>query len=116
MKLFIDDERPAPSRWILAQDSTTAIELLDLVADAGYQLEAVSLDFDLDGEDIIPVVEAMRDFDLWPREVYIHTANEDGEDLLRKTIGALKPGLIRGYGCNYWGTGPDSVIRNEVNP
>jgi len=120
MKLFIDDERPAPRGWILATDCRDAIEVMQTCAAAGAQLEAVSLDHDLgcSGETILPVLEAMRDCNWWPRELYIHTANEDAEEDMLAFIRANMPNsddvALRGYGCNFWGTGSDSQVQNWV--
>ncbi|WP_052062020.1 cyclic-phosphate processing receiver domain-containing protein [Rhodococcoides fascians] len=111
--LFVDDERPAPDGWALAVDVDDAklviagqILLRDPVA-------ALSLDHDLGYSDtIMPLLIWMRDNEFWPKELYIHTANEDGEEAMLGFIRANAPaGVLRGYGCNFWGTGPDTVIR-----
>lgn len=118
MKLFIDDERRAPRGWLLATDCSDAIELMRTCAAAGVVLEAVSLDHDLgcSGETIMPVLEAMRDYNWWPWNLYIHTANEDAEEVMLAFVRANMPEdvALRGYGCNFWGTGSDSQIQNWV--
>ena len=114
MKLFIDDERSAPRGWILVTDCQSAIEVMRMCARADMRLEAVSLDHDLGctGETILPVLEAMRDYNWWPRELYIHTANEDAEEMMITFVLANCPDdILRGYGCNFWGTGSDSQIQ-----
>ena len=118
MKLFVDDERPAPRGWLHAQDCETALGLIRLVEDANYQLEAISLDHDLGctGETIMPLLMEMNDYGYWPEKLYVHTANEDAEEVMLAFICAHAPeGTLRGYGCNFWGTGNDSVIQNHVN-
>lgn len=115
MKLFVDDERTAPREWLLAQDVHDALELLGLAAASCRQLEAVSLDHDLgcSGETIMPLLVAMNYYNWWPRELYVHTANEDAEEVMLAFIRANAPeGTLRGWGCNFWGTGPDSQIQN----
>jgi hypothetical protein len=115
MKLFVDDERRAPRGWILATDCRDAREVLHMMASTGNQLEAVSLDHDLgcSGETIMPLLVAMVDYELWPRELYVHTANEDAEEVMLAFIRAHAPeGTLRGWGCNFWGTGPDGQIQN----
>lgn len=114
MKLFIDDERSAPRGWLLATDCPDALEVMRICAGAGVQIEAVSLDHDLGctGETILPVLEAMRDYNWWPQELYIHTANEDAEEMMIAFVRANCPDdILRGYGCNFWGTGSDSQIQ-----
>lgn len=118
MKLFIDDERRAPRGWILAMDCHDALELMRICAAAGVQLDAVSLDHDLgcSGETILPVLEAMRDYNWWPRDLYVHTANEAAEEVMLAFIRANMSDdcVLRGFGCNFWGTGSDSQVQNWV--
>lgn len=121
MKLFVDDERRAPRGWLLATDCNDAIELLRTCAAAGTNLEAVSLDHDLGctGETVMPVLEAMRDYNWWPWNLYVHTANEDAEEVMVAFIKANAPAdecTLRGYGCNFWGTTNESQIQNWVTP
>ncbi|MDF3309770.1 hypothetical protein P3H15_32650 [Rhodococcus sp. T2V] len=119
MKLFVDDERPAPRGWLLAQDCRDARELLLVAEDANHQIEAISLDHDLGctGETIMPLLYAIQAYRWWPRELYIHTANEDAEEVMLGFIREHAPaGVLRGYGCNFWGTGPDTRIQNWENP
>lgn len=110
MKLFVDDERPAPRGWVLATTSTDAIEILHMSAKAGIQVEVVSLDHDLstvmyEDDTTRPIVECMRKYNWWPVELYIHTANPDGEDWLVAMAREHAPaGTLKGYGCNFWGT------------
>ncbi|MFY2788483.1 cyclic-phosphate processing receiver domain-containing protein [Rhodococcus sp. MALMAid1271] len=114
MKLFIDDERPAPEGWELALTSAEAIAMID---EQGYKLaalEAVSFDHDLGGDDTTrPVVLWMCENDYWPESVYVHTGNPIGEEWLVGMVRRYAPaGTLKGYGLNYWGTGPDAVIRH----
>lgn len=115
MKLFIDDERPAPEGWELALTSDEALAVIEAQAYDG-QLESVSFDHDLGGDDTTrPVVLWMCENDHWPESVYVHTGNPIGEEWLVGMVRRYAPtGTLKGYGLNYWGTGPDSVIRNEV--
>lgn len=110
MKLFVDDERPAPRGWVLATSSKDAIEIMQIYAAAGCQLDAVSLDHDLstvmyEDDTTRPIVERMRQHNWWPIELYVHTANPDGEDWLVEMARKYAPaGTLKGYGCNFWGT------------
>ena len=121
MKLFVDDERPAPRGWLLAQDCRDARELLLLAARSCEQLEAISLDHNLGctGETTMPLLVAMRDYNWWPRELYVHTANEDAEEVMLAFIREHAPAgdhILRGYGCNFWGTGSDSQVQHWISP
>ncbi|WP_016693299.1 hypothetical protein [Rhodococcus rhodochrous] len=46
----------------------------------------------------------------------MHTANEDAEEIMLAFIRAnmSDDGVLRGYGCNFWGTGSDSQVQNWV--
>lgn len=116
--LFIDDERPRPSLndWALATTSTAALSWLRYRRAMGIPVDVVSFDHDLGGDDTTrPVVLWMCENGHWPESVYVHTGNPIGEEWL---VGMVQryapPGTLKGYGLNYWGTGPDSVIRNEI--
>ena len=43
MKLFVDDARPAPKKWVLARDVESAIRM---IATSPESIEAISLDRD----------------------------------------------------------------------
>lgn len=114
-KLFVDDERPAPEGWWLALNAEAAINWLDYRKCLRTPVDAISLDHDLGytADTIMPVLFWMRDRDCWPRHLFVHTANEDGEEVMVNFIRANAPaGVLRGWGCNFWGTGPDSQIQN----
>ncbi|AVP71281.1 cyclic-phosphate processing receiver domain-containing protein [Prescottella equi] len=114
--LFVDDDRPAPEGWMLFGTAEEAIGGLESLRGRGETVHRLSLDFDLGvrGGTTLPVLEWMRDNAFWPRELYVHTASYDGEALLLEIIREDAPaGTLRGWGCNYWGTGPDSVERNH---
>ncbi|MBM4603161.1 hypothetical protein GS575_09455 [Rhodococcus hoagii] len=115
MKLFVDDERPAPDGWFLARTEIDARNVLVPNWILGRRIESLSLDYDLglDDETTMPILHWMRERNSWPRELYVHTANEDAEEAMLAFIRANAPaGILRGWGCNFWGTGPDSRIQN----
>jgi hypothetical protein len=126
LRLFIDDEREAPDEtWIPAMTVSNALTMLELArANDEVRFAAVSLDYDLGFGNVfdydtgfeplttIPILEWMIDKDYWPDDIYVHTANLDGEEELLRMIAERAPlRSLRGYGCNYWGTGPDSVVQ-----
>ncbi|WP_072689323.1 cyclic-phosphate processing receiver domain-containing protein [Rhodococcus marinonascens] len=121
MNLFVDDERPAPPGWLLATGWREATEVLRICAAAGVGLDALSLDHDLGigigigiGEETVrPLLEIMQAHTWWPSELFVHTGNEAAEARMLDFIRTHAPaGVLRGWGCNFWGTGPDSQIQN----
>lgn len=83
MKLWLDDERPAPDgTWALVRTSDQAIEFLTACTE---RLEEISLDHDLGGEDTsMRVLDWMVEHNVWPRELGIHTANPPArENMIR---------------------------------
>ena len=77
MKLWVDDERPAPgppTEWITRKDSASAIEAM-----MSRFFDEISLDHDLGGDDTgMKVLEAMVYEMRWPPVLTIHTANPPG--------------------------------------
>lgn len=117
MDLFVDDERPAPKGWVLAKTAEEAIAFLSVDQALEVRVGKLSLDHDLGYTDdtVMPVLFWMVEHDYWPEELYIHTANEDAEEVMLNYVRAHAPeGVLRGWGCNFWGTGPDSVERNTA--
>lgn len=119
LALFVDDERPAPEGWILAPTAAQAIDIMQSFRTMDTEFDAISLDYDLGtaGGNTEELLVWMRTHKWWPTELYVHTANEDAEELLLEMIKQWAPeGVLRGYGCNFWGTGPDSVVQNHLKP
>lgn len=77
MKLWVDDERPAPDdSWTVAKTSNEAIKTLTYGSAYFTNWEEISLDHDLGGEDTgMKVVDWMTDYGFWPKVVTVHTAN-----------------------------------------
>lgn len=117
MKLFVDDERPAPDGWVLRMTAEAAIETLRTHRLLRQPIDCLSLDHDLGyaTDTVMPVLYWMQKYNFWPVELYVHTANEDGEEVMLGFIEAHAPaGTLKGYGCNFWGTGCDSQVRNWI--
>lgn len=123
MKLFVDDERPAPEGWTLVRTAPAALAILNGHYLGRLTLEALSLDHDLgtsiatyEDDTTRPIMLWMCERDWWPKALYVHTANPWGEEWL---VGMARryapPGTLQGYGVNYWGTCPiDDVERNPA--
>jgi hypothetical protein len=92
MKLWIDDERPAPNGWYWAETSADAIEWIERMA-----FSEVSFDHDLGGDDTTrKVVLWMLDNNItWPPIVRVHTANPVGREWLEGMINRYGPGVTR---------------------
>lgn len=98
MKLWLDDERPAPAGWDLALTAWEAIGLLILAGLRCEPVEAISLDHDLGptvddkGRELsdspgtgMDVLNWMLDVDLVPDNTSFHTANGPArENMLSK--------------------------------
>ena len=74
MKLWVDDERPAPgppTEWVTCKTSAEAIKAM-----MSRFFDEISLDHDLGGDDTgMKVLEAMILEQRWPQVLTIHTAN-----------------------------------------
>lgn len=91
--LWIDDLRTPPEGWTWAKTSDEAIEVLSrhLFSDGSEQIEEISFDHDLGGDDTTrPVVLWMCEMDYFPGTIYVHTANPVGREWIE--------GLINKYG------------------
>ncbi len=88
MKLWVDDERPAPDNsWTVAKTSDDAIAFLyEVGTDASVYkystegekevIEEISLDHDLGGDDTgFKVLDWMISWAEWPKVLTIHTSN-----------------------------------------
>lgn len=80
MKIYLDDERPAPEGWVLVK---TVPAFIDLMRSARGRVEEVSLDHDLGeegggtGHDAVSWLEEQvlaYDYPA-PRRVHVHTSN-----------------------------------------
>lgn len=98
MKLWVDDERPAPEGWKWAKTSAEAIgRLAGVYSDEPGPVAELSLDHDLGGDDTTrKIVLWMLEHDIpWPPVVRVHTANPVGRDWLVGMIERYGPGVTR---------------------
>lgn len=98
MKLWVDDERPAPDdTWTVARDSATAISHLYMIGTpavikTGDRLEEVSLDHDLGGDDTgFQVLDWMIAYAEWPDVLTIHTSNPPARKRMLAAANAEAP-------------------------
>ena len=94
MKIWIDDIRPAPAAgWVWVKSSTEAIGYLATCKGSGFNLDIISFDHDLGGDDTSRRVALwLCEMDYWPTECRVHSANPVGVEWLR--------GIITTYGVN----------------
>lgn len=97
MRLWIDDERPAPEGWKRAKTSVDAIVQLRLSIVYNRPFDEVSFDHDLGGDDTTrKVIMWMCENDIpWPPIVRVHTANPVGREWLEGMINRYGPGVTR---------------------
>lgn len=111
MRLWVDDlrppldSRPSPRNpgetisdgWWWAKTSKAAIDWLSYRKVLYPEdVEAISLDHDLGGDDTTrPVVLWMCERDFWPDKVYVHTANPVGRDWIEGMVERYGPGVSR---------------------
>ena len=93
MKIWLDDEPPAPAGWVRANTSAEAIDLLRTHRDG---IDALSLDHDLGGDDtgyqVIAWLEervALEDFPS-PAALHVHSANPVGRARMQQTIDSIR--------------------------
>lgn len=93
MRIWVDDLRDPPkgySAW--AKDSKHAIGMLRTAQIARVELDAISLDHDLGGEDTTrPVVMFMIEHNIWPKVVLCHSSNPPGVEWIEGMIERYKP-------------------------
>lgn len=105
MKLWVDDERSAPdASWYDAADSSHAIRLLDIWSrfqEEIYprtELEEVSLDHDLGGDDTgFKVLDWMIEHGVWPKVLTIHTSNPPARKRMPAAANAEGPADMEIY-------------------
>lgn len=95
MKLWVDDERPAPDNtWTVATSSEQAISHLYMLGTPAVNgvFEEVSLDHDLGGDDTgMIVLDWMMSWDYWPAVLTIHTANPPARERMLRAANAEAP-------------------------
>lgn len=98
MRLWVDDERPAPDGWSWAKTSEHAIRALhSATKSTDMNITDMSLDHDLGGDDTTRrVVLWLCEMGVpWPERVYVHSANPVGREWLEGMIEHYGPGVTR---------------------
>jgi hypothetical protein len=94
MRLWIDDLRLPPAGWTWARTSRAAVLFLEKYKAIGREIEAISFDHDLGGDDTSrPVVLWMCENDFWPDQCFVHSMNNVGREWLSGMINRYGPGV-----------------------
>lgn len=88
MKLWVDDERPAPDGWVWSKTVENTIDTLQLGG-----AEEMSLDYVLGrGKTAMDILEWMRDhLAQWPRVIHAHSSSYDGCRLIEELVRKWRP-------------------------
>lgn len=91
MRLWVDDERPAPEGWAWVESSAEAIRVLDT-----EHVESLSLDYCLKGSDTGDMVLFWLKDNLraWPVDIFAHSSSSSGSALLERLIKDYAPVII----------------------
>lgn len=95
IKLWVDDERPAPSGWYIARNYTEAIDCLNK-----YKIDVLSLDHDIASFDEDGNETTGYDIAVWcerrhyfggriPEKIYCHSANPVGYERITSVIKSI---------------------------
>lgn len=98
MKVFLDDIRPCPRGFVWVKSVEECLVLL-----RQGKVDILSLDHDLGegkptGYDLVKI---MVEENLYPKEIYIHTANPVGRENMYKTLARYKPPSVKVYNHPY---------------
>lgn len=98
MKLWVDDERPAPDNsWTVARTSNDAISKLTLMG-LTLQVDDISLDHDLGGDDTgFRVLDYLIEYDNWPDVLTIHTSNPPARKRMLQAANHEPPSWVEIY-------------------
>jgi hypothetical protein len=96
INLFLDDLRPCPERFTLARNTTECRLLL-----LENKINVLSLDHDLGtletGYDLVKwmVAVGLNRPEIYPKEIFLHTANPVGRDNMYQLLNRYKPDWVK---------------------
>ena len=93
--LWVDDLRTPPEGWLWSKTSDEAIGTLAIYDAMHMNIEEISFDHDLGGDDTTrKVVLWLCEHPwLWPQVCYVHTSNPPGREFLEGMIERYGPGV-----------------------
>lgn len=88
IKLWVDDERPAPEGWVWSKTVGNTIDTLILA-----EVSEMSLDYVLGrGQTAMDILEWLRDHpDRWPPVIHAHSGSYDGRLLIEELVRTWAP-------------------------
>jgi len=98
INIFLDDIRPCPEGFILARNATECSVLL-----RNNEVNTLSLDHDLGDSDALTgydlckwiVEQGIESPHIYPKVIYLHTANGVGRDNMYQLLNRYKPDWVK---------------------
>jgi hypothetical protein len=97
IRVWVDDERHSPVEWTghdvyMATTSIQAINIIRALNESGEEIEEISLDHDLGGDDTgMKVLDWIIEEGIWPNVMTVHTANPPARSRMIQAIHAEAP-------------------------
>jgi len=102
INLFLDDIRNCPDNFILVKTVSQLIYKLDELKELDQEVNIISLDHDLGeneptGYDFVKYLIESGNYDpsVYPKQIFLHTANGVGRDNMFKLLERYKPEWVK---------------------
>jgi len=102
INVFMDDLRDCPDGFILVKTVSQLIYKLDELKELDQEVNTLSLDHDLGeneptGYDFVKYLVELGNYDpsVYPKQIFLHTANGVGRDNMFKLLERYKPDWVK---------------------
>ena len=102
INVFMDDLRDCPDGFILVKTVSQLIYKLDELKELDQEVNIISLDHDLGeneptGYDFVKYLIELGNYDpsVYPKQIFLHTANGAGRDNMFKLLERYKPDWVK---------------------
>jgi len=102
INVFMDDLRDCPDGFILVKTVSQLIYKLDELKELDQEVNTLSLDHDLGeneptGYDFVKYLIELGNYDpsIYPKQIFLHTANGVGRDNMFKLLERYKPDWVK---------------------
>jgi len=102
INIFMDDLRDCPDGFILVKTVSQLIYKLDELKELDQEVNIISLDHDLGeneptGYDFVKYLIELGNYDpsIYPKQIFLHTANGVGRDNMFKLLERYKPDWVK---------------------
>ena len=102
INVFMDDLRDCPDGFILVKTVSQLICKLDELKELDQEVNTLSLDHDLGeneptGYDFVKYLVELGNYDpsVYPKQIFLHTANGVGRDNMFKLLERYKPDWVK---------------------